>query len=260
FAEITVAGSGYVAGVDTSNRMKQSTDSNPPAHAMSRFRIVTTERALARSSPTLLLEMQSNPAQVQAEPDTTIGGRAYPTVRYRPAGRDFLVMFDPATGLPARGPPPDYENKRGDSTYDLVFEDWRDVSGIKFAYRQTYQWNGITVIDTRFDKVQINPALAADRFQIPATYATAAATPTVTVPHQWMLRRMYIGALLDTDSIYFDPAASSGLRWMEMAPGVLFTQGVSHNSMVVEMSDHLIVFEAPLSDAFSQSVFAEMKK
>jgi glyoxylase-like metal-dependent hydrolase (beta-lactamase superfamily II) len=75
-----------------------------------------------------------------------------------------------------------------------------------------------------------------------------------------MLRRMYIGALLDTDSIAYDPAASSGLRWMELAPGVLFTQGVSHNSMVVEMSDHLIVFDAPISDAFSQAVLAELKK
>jgi glyoxylase-like metal-dependent hydrolase (beta-lactamase superfamily II) len=38
------------------------------------------------------------------------------------------------------------------------------------------------------------------------------------------------------------------LRLVELAPGVMHAVGGSHHSLVVEMRDHLIVFDAPVSD------------
>jgi glyoxylase-like metal-dependent hydrolase (beta-lactamase superfamily II) len=260
FSEIVADGVGYVAGVDTNARTKQSLDSNPPAHTMSSVRLATTTRDLQRASPTLLLDMQRNPSQVTAVADTMVGGRALPTVRYRPGGRDFLVMFDSASGLPARIRTLDYDSLRGDSTYDLVLSDWRDVGSVKFPYRQVYELNGTTVIDTRFDKVQGNASIAGDRFAIPAGFRRTTALPPEPLPYQWVLKRQYIGILLDTDTLYFDPATSQGLRLQEIAPGVLLTQGGTHNSMVVEMADHLIVFDAPVNDGYSKWVLAELKK
>ena len=260
YSEIVADGVGYVSGVDANSRTKQSLDANPPAHTMSAVRLATTTRDLLRASPTLLLDMQRNPSQVTAAADTTVQGRALPTVRYRPVGRDYLVMFDPSTGLPARIRTADYDALRGDSTYDLVLSDWRDVAGMKFPYRQVYELNGATVIDTRFDKVQVNASIPADRFAIPANFRRTTALPAEPVPYQWVLKRQFIGILLDTDTLYYDPATSQGLRFQEIAPGVLLTQGATHNSMVVEMADHLIVFDAPVNDTYSQWVLAELKK
>lgn len=259
FTEVFADGVGFVRGVDSTGRTKQSLESNPPSHAMSRFRTAALARELQRASPRLVLDMQANAAQLEARPDTTVGGMTLKTVAYPAGGRNFLVMFDPATNLPARIRTLDYDSIQGDSTYDLVLSDWREVAGAKIAFRQVYQLNGKPVIDTQLTEVKVNPAAVAGQFDIPADFRKAAAAPQVTIPYQWVIRRQFIGVYLDSDAVAFDPAATSGLRLQEIAPGVLLTQGGSHNSMVVEMRDHLVVFDAPISDGYSQWLLGQLK-
>lgn len=260
FTEVFADGAGFVRGVDSTGRTKQSLESNPPSHAMSRFRASALARELQRGSPRLLLDMQANAAQLEAKPDTTVAGLTYRTVAYPAGGRNFLVMFDPATSLPARIRTLDYDSIQGDSTYDLVLSDWREVAGAKIAFRQVYQLNGRPVIDTQLTEVKVNPAAVAGQFDIPADFRqAAAAAPQLTIPFQWVIRRQFIGVYLDSDAVAFDPAATSGLRLQEIAPGVHLTQGGSHNSMVVEMRDHLVVFDAPISDGYSQWLLSQLK-
>src|SRR6266851_2086853 len=71
FSEIVTAEAGYVAGIDSSGRNKQSMDSNPPAHSMSGLRLAAAQRELLRTSPVLLLEMSKNPDRVAATGDVT---------------------------------------------------------------------------------------------------------------------------------------------------------------------------------------------
>lgn len=250
FTEILNGTVGIVQGVDTTGRTRQSLDSNPPTHTMSRFRALAMAREMQRTSPTLLLQMKQNPAQVTALDDIDVGGARMKAVRYDAGGRNFIVMFN-ADGLPARIRTLDYDNAQGNSTYDLVLSDWRDVSGVKVAHRLDYQFNGRTVIETRLDAVRLNPAIPTTAFAIPPEMQAAATTPAVTIPYQWVLRRQFIGVYLDSDSISFDPRAVPGLRLQDVAPGVALVQGATHNSMVVEMKDHLIVFDAPIDDAYS---------
>lgn len=257
FTEIVNGGAGFVQGVDTTSRVKQNLDSNPPSHAMSRFRTAAMTRELMRTSPSLLLQMKANAAQLSAQPDVEVGGQKLKAVGYAAGGRNFIVMFD-ANGLPARIRTLDYDSLQGNSTYDLVLSDWRDVNGAKLAHRLDYQLNGRTVIETRYDAVRANSSLPADAFEIPAAFKLAAGAPAVTVPYQWVLRRQFIGVYLDSDAVAFDPQASQGLRLQDIAPGVALTQGVTHNSMIVEMRDHLIVFDAPIGESFSKAVLQQL--
>ncbi len=252
FSEVVDDGIGFVAGVDTTGRTKQSLDSNPPTHAMSRFRAAAAMRELARSSPLLPLQMQAARGAVNALPDTVIGAQKLPTVAWAADGRNFQVMFDPASGLPARVRTLDYDSVQGDVAFDLVLSDWRDVDGVKVAHRQVYQLNGRDVVDTRFDRVVLNPALPAERFAIPAAFRQQALQPGVTVPYQWVIRRQYIGTFLDSDSLAWDPNASQGLRLQDVGPGLALVQGGTHNSLVVELADQLVVFDAPVGDSYSQ--------
>src|SRR6266705_1941472 len=57
FSEIVTPEAGYVIGIDSNGRNKQSRESNPPGHAMSGLRLTATQRELRRASPSLLLEM-----------------------------------------------------------------------------------------------------------------------------------------------------------------------------------------------------------
>src|SRR5262249_61086286 len=79
------------------------------------------------------------------------------------------------------------------------------------------------------------------------------------VHHQWVLRRQFIGTYLDSDSTSFDVRATSSLRLVEVALGVLHEVGGSHNAMVVEMQDFLVVFDAPVSDWQSKWTLSQLQ-
>jgi glyoxylase-like metal-dependent hydrolase (beta-lactamase superfamily II) len=257
FSEIVTPDAGYVAGIDSSNRNKQSVESNPPAHTMSSLRLAAAQRELRRGSPLLLLAMQKSPESVAAVDDITVGGVSYAAAEYRTAGQSLVVMFEKATGRLARIRTLDYDNIWGDVTYDLVLSDWKAVSGVQVAATQKYELNGRVVQETKLSEVVINAPVEADRFAIPAAVKAAAARPaTADVPYQWVLRRQFIGVYTDSESPSWDARASTGLRMNELAPGVVHVVGGTHNSLIVEMKDYLVVYDSPVSDRQSNWVLS----
>lgn len=216
---------------------------------MSGLRLAAAQRELLRGSPLLALEMQRNPDRVTSTARVTVGGVSYPAVNYRAADQTLTVMFDPATGLPARVRTLDYDNIWGDVTYDLVLADWQAVSGVRVAMSRKYELNGRVVMDAKVTETKVNAPIAADRFAIPPPFLAAARKPaTGNVPYQWIIRRQFVGFYLDSDQPSYDTRASTGLKLVELAPGIQHVVGGSHNSLIVEMKDHVIVFDAPVSD------------
>jgi len=71
-----------------------------------------------------------------------------------------------------------------------------------------------------------------------------------------VLRRQFIGTYMDSESVSFDSRATSSLRLVELAPGVQHQSGGTHHSLIVEMRDHLIVFDAPVTDGQSNWTIA----
>jgi glyoxylase-like metal-dependent hydrolase (beta-lactamase superfamily II) len=254
FTEIVTPSAGYVEGIDTTTPTKQIQNSNPPRHAMSGLRLAAALRELERTSPRLLVDMRSDPSSVARAPDVTMGGRRMTAVSYQAGDTSFLVLFDPQTGLPARVRTLDADSVYGDSTYDLVLDDWRVVGGVKFPYAQRYELNGREVVRIACDEVRPNPSLSADEVEIPAALRAGAPRPAggEDVPFQWVIRRQFIGVYLDSDAVTFDPQAIGGLRLVELAPGVVQVAGGSHNSLVVEMVDHLVVLDAPIGEVQSR--------
>ncbi len=242
YSEILAGGIGYVQGVDSTARVSRTLKTDPPGYAMSGFRVATTSRELRRTSPRFLLDLLANPEHLAALPDRQ-------AVRSRDGGHTFTVMFDPETHLPARIRVLDADTIEGDSTSDVVFADWREEGGLKLPRRVTYEFNGREVARFHFAEVAVNPPLPPGLFDIPAeAKATARPAATGNVPYQWMLRRQYMGVLLDTEPINYDPGAASGLHLVEVAPGIQHAVGGTHNSLIVEMKDHLIVFDAPMNE------------
>ena len=253
FSELVTSDAGYVAGIDSNGRTKQSLDSTPPAHTMSGPRLATSQRELRRGSTLLLLEMQKNPDRVSPTADVTVGTTTYPAVNYRAGDQTFTVMFDRTNGLPARVRTLDYDNIWGDVTYDVVLADWQTKDGLTMALSRTYELNGRPVMEIKTTDARVNAPIAVEQLMIPAAFKAGASKPaTGAVPYQWVIRRQFIGAYLDSDAISYDPKASAGLRLVELAPGVQHVVGGSHNSMIVEMKEYLVVFDAPVGDATSK--------
>src|SRR5215510_12158168 len=248
FSEMVTPEAGCVVGIDSNGRNKQNRETNPPGHAMSVLRFTATQRELRRASPALLLEMRNHPDKVSASPAITIDGVSYPTLTYQAGPYAFIVMFDPQTHLPARIRTLDYDNIWGDSTYDLTFSDWRTLGGVRVATSQHYELNGKVVAELKITDVSANAPLVAGHFEILAALQGTAPKPASGhVPYQWVLRRQFIGTYLDSDNPSFDTRATDGLRLVEVAPGVQHAVGGTHNSLIVELGDALVVFDAPVS-------------
>lgn len=95
---------------------------------------------------------------------------------------------------------------------------YRDFGGVKFPTRIEQEQGGFPVLELNVSQVQPNLAVA---IEVPAAVQSFAERVTVE----------------------------------QAAPGVWFLAGGSHNSVVIEMKDHLILVESPLYDGRALAVF-----
>jgi glyoxylase-like metal-dependent hydrolase (beta-lactamase superfamily II) len=257
FSEVVTPDAGYVIGIDSNGRNAENMKASPPAHAMSSLRLATTQREMRRLAPgALLLEMRANPGSVQPASDITVANRALPAVSYG----GFIVAFDPQTSLPARIRTLDYDYVWGDVPYDVVLSDWRDVGGVKVAHAFKYEFQGWSIAEGTLSEAQINGAVDTSRLEIPAAVRASASKPASgNLPYQWVIRRQFIGTYMDSDNVSYDTKGSPGLRLQDLAPGVSQLQGGTHHSLLVEMANQLVVFDAPIGDGQSKWVVEAAK-
>ena len=220
-----------------------------------------SQRELLRASPVLLLEMQKNPDRLSSAGDVMVGNVSYPAVDYRVGGQTLTVLFDRTSALPVRIRTLDYDNIWGDVPFDVVFSDWQVVEGVRMATTRSYELNGRKVAEVKVAETTVNASATADGFTIPDAFRTGAPKPAPAdrVPYQWVIRRQFIGIYLDSDAPSYDTRASTGLRLVELSPGVQHVTGGTHHSLLVEMRNHLIVFDAPVSDGHSKWVLDAAK-
>ena len=233
-------------------------DDKGASKPMSSIRVAAALRELERASPTLLLKMMDDPKSVRPLANAKLGKQTLPALGFKHGGTDFTVLIDPKTKMPAAVRTRDDDNIAGDSTYDLVLSDWKAVGGVKIAHALSYQVNGVEVAKVTYKEVTANPTIAADAFAVPDAVKAAAKPPaTGYVPHQWVLRRGFLGRLLDSDGIILPPGGS--LKLVELAPNVQHVQGGQANNLIVAMKDYLVVFDAPYGELQSRWVIDAAK-
>lgn len=115
----------------------------------------------------------------------------------------------------------------GDTPMEWRFSEYRDFGGVRFPARIERVIAGLPWYDLKLTAVRINTAAA---FAVPPEVA-AAPVPVVT-----------------------------DVKTAELAPGVIFVTGTSHNSLVIDQAAGLIVVEAPLNEARSEAVLAEVRE
>lgn len=111
----------------------------------------------------------------------------------------------------------------GDTPVSTVYSGWRDWGGVKFPTRIQQTQGGHPVYDLTVTEVQANPALD---MPVPALVSSFA----------------------------------ERVESQQAAPGVWYLAGGSHNSVLVEFSDHLMLIESPLYDGRALAVLAEARR
>ena len=252
FTEILHTDAGYVIGNDANGPPPQrATKTDPPLHAMSGLRLRALLREQERSA--IVFGMHDNPDRLSDYPAQTVGGKRYPAVQYRGDNGTFIVMFDPATNLPAIVRTRDFDQLMGDADFDATLSDWRPVEGIKMPFHSVYTLNGVKIFDIAMSDIALNPTLASDAFAIPAALRGGKASPPAPVdkvPYQWVLRRLASGFYLDSDALYTDDGNS--LQLADIGPNIAMVTGSTHNTVIVATNAYLVAFEAPGDDGQSQ--------
>ena len=111
----------------------------------------------------------------------------------------------------------------GDMKVVTYYGPYRDFGGIKFPSKVIQYQDGLASLDLTVTAVRANPTFSVE---VPSNVRS---TPTV-------------------------------VKSEKAADGVWFIGGDSHNSVLVEMKDYLIVVEGPLGDHRSTAVMGEVKK
>jgi glyoxylase-like metal-dependent hydrolase (beta-lactamase superfamily II) len=111
----------------------------------------------------------------------------------------------------------------GDTTLSTTYSGWRDHGGVKFPSRIVQTHAGVPVLDLNVAEVEVNAPAAAD---VPALVT----------------------------------AFTERVETQKVAEGVWHLAGGSHNSVLVEFADHLMLIEAPLYDGRAEAVLAEARR
>ena len=253
YSEVVDRDQGLVIGAD---------GSGPTPAAMLSVRVATLLKFNRLTSPlTLLRSALADPAGVEARPDEVFEGRTYHVLaltRERP--RPIRLFIDPDTFLPAKADTVEDDPYFGDTLHEVLFSEWRKQGALMAPFRLTQRLTGLGRTTTLQDEIRTEVVydanIAADLFAIPAELrvpADAASAAQGERMAQWFLRRQAIGIPSFTESLT--------VTVTETRPGskVFFVTGGSHNSLVVEKDDNLIVVEPALYESRSQAVITQLK-
>lgn len=249
YTEVIDGESGFIDGAD-SFRSK-------PRAPLASARIATRRKQEKLSSPLLLLRAAAeHPEAVQRQADGQFKGKLHPVIALTDGGQPIRIFLDAEAHLPAKAETLEDDPIYGDTSYEMIFADWRQVGEVRLPFELTYRVNGRVIQTEQREEIRTNVELPADVFAIP-TELHQPADPDDALrgerASQWFLRRIAMGVSLDEDQ-------SRSVVFSEVAPNVHHITGGTHHSLLIEMEDYLIVVEAPLYEERSQAIMAEAKK
>lgn len=223
---------------------------------MTSVRMASTKRQALLLNPHLVLKTVARLPAVASETGTgQLDGKEYLLITVKNSVSPFTLYVDPATGDIARLATKENDYLRRDVDLEVTFGGWQTADGgLRFPTSVKMTLGGALIHDETRSAFQANPSLAADLFKFPDTakpvYDADAATRG---ERSAQYHQMFAAVGLPRD------ASQPNATARQLAPGVYFIAGGSHNSLAIEQSNGIVVVEAPLDEARSKAVISTVK-
>jgi len=255
YSEVISGSQGFVDGQDTANAAAVRA-------GMVSVRVATLMKLQRLTSPLALMQTALEaPQSVETRPDEQFGGKAHHVIALPGSVSPVRLFIDPDTFLPAKADTMEDDPLYGNTLFEVIYTDWRRAGEIMVPFHLTQNISGlgktITIQTEERTAVQNNVQFQAGMLDIPpdlqAAYDPADGLRGERMS-QLFLRRQALGL-----PSYVDQSIAVVFTESRPGSGIWHVTGGSHNSLVVEMADRLIVVEPPLYEARSQAVITGIK-
>jgi glyoxylase-like metal-dependent hydrolase (beta-lactamase superfamily II) len=152
-------------------------------------------------------------------------------------GDEISMFFDAQTKLPVGFETVDTEALDGDVPAQYLFDDYKTVDGVQLPHKITIRKNGKDYSSVQYTSAAVTDPAAAKVFEIPDSASKEADTAIAAGANDY-----------------------SPMEISKIADGVYFAKAYSHNSLVVEFPQWLVVVEAPYTDAQSKTLVRMLKE
>ena len=153
----------------------------------------------------------------------TENGQTYTAVTYGQPGAFTATAYINASNLVERVESVQPNPVMGDTATTTWYSDYKAVDGVQFPMKIRQNMGGYEVVSVTVNSVKPNVAVNIETPALVTSFAENA-VPTL------------------------------------VAPGVWFVAGGSHNSVAIEMANHMIMVESPLYDGRASAAIAAVKK
>ncbi len=153
----------------------------------------------------------------------TENGQTYSVLSFAEPGRFSAKAFVNSQGLVEKVESRLPHPVVGESAVVTVYSDYRAQGTAQFPMRIRQTQEGVQVLDLQVSEVQVNAPVAIAATDLLRSFAERASSE-------------------------------------QAAPGVWFIAGGSHNSVAIEMKDHIVLVESPLYDGRAAAVMQEVKR
>ncbi len=178
-----------------------------------------------------------------------LGGVLHHKLEVADSVAPFTLWIDVGTGRLDKLTTIENEHLHGDVEVAAYFSDWTQVTGgLLLPERAVLTVGGETIHEEQRAQIAINQTLPAGSLDRPAGGQPVNGDEAKRGERSHQFYEMFAGLGIPL------AGGQTAVVGNEAAPGVWFVTGGSHNSLVVEQENQVIVVEAPLYDARSQAV------
>lgn len=235
YSDIISGQLGYVEGTDSVFAAFATTN-------MPSARWASSRKQLRLLNPQLILKDIIDDPSIATEAGAALhNGSIHELLEVEDAVYPITLWVNAATGRVSKLTTMVNDHLHRDTVLEVHYVGWQSYDGVAFP-NDVYMVLGHDIVHEEYrTSVAVNPTLSADLFTFPANadpvYVAEDAAWGET-SHQWHHGFLSLGLASDLKQTYVLPT--------ELAPGVWFVGGSSHNSMVVEQATGVVVIEPPL--------------
>jgi len=246
FTEIINGEHGMVDGVDGFFGL-------PPRVAMKSNRLGARIKLYEMSSPLSLIKKALSQAdELRYQGRKKINGRPHYRVSMPGWDTPIHLLIDAKTKLITKATTLEDDPIYGDTHFSVKFRQWASVDGLTLPYKVIYSVNGRRIAIENRESIQVNVALNDEQFSIPAEFQVPLNEDQYNWGlrlSQWFNRYLALGVPFDIDQRNADT-----VNIVEVAPRLYHLLGVTHNSLIIEMNDYLVIADPVLYDDRTQSI------